>query len=168
VEVSTQKLRTKTLRNLEEIFKAATKIARGEIKHQRINGKMVPISLKQKRKWVRVAACVAQTMNKIASNIDEQEINAQFDELERLVKEDSQKGLERRRQNMLLDITKLKAKGWKPKLKPTNNNKNSQTPSNRTKAPPNSLQHIFPCMASSSSRVDKPSFHAKHFNDFFK
>lgn len=57
-------------------------------KTQRINGKMVPISLKQKRKLVRVAACVAQTMNKIASNIDEQEINAQLNEL---VKEDSQK-----------------------------------------------------------------------------
>jgi len=55
--------------------------------HQRINGKMVPISLKQKRKWVRVAACVAQTMNKIASNIDEQEIQAQLNELERLVNE---------------------------------------------------------------------------------
>jgi len=55
--------------------------------YQRINGKMVPIGLKQKRKWVRVAACVAQTMNKIASNIDEKEIQAQLNELERLVNE---------------------------------------------------------------------------------
>jgi hypothetical protein len=91
VKANTQKLRKRTLKNLEEIFRAAARVARGEVKHQRSDGKMVPISLKQKRKWVRVAACVAQTMNKIASNIDEQEINAQLNELERLVKEDSQK-----------------------------------------------------------------------------
>ena len=87
VKANTQRLRDKTLKNLEEIFTMAGKIARGKIGHQRIDGKMVPISLKQKRKWVRVAACVAQTMNKITSNIDEQEIYAQLNELERLINE---------------------------------------------------------------------------------
>jgi hypothetical protein len=36
---------------------------------------------------VRVAEHIAQTMNSIASNLDEQEIHAQLNELERLVNE---------------------------------------------------------------------------------
>ena len=87
VEASTQRLRKKTLNRLEEIFRVAAKIARGEIRHQRSNGKMVPISLNQRRRWVRVAEHIAQTMNSIASNLDEQEIHAQLNELEKLVNE---------------------------------------------------------------------------------
>jgi metal-dependent amidase/aminoacylase/carboxypeptidase family protein len=87
VKAETQRLRERTRSKLEEIFKVAAKMARGEIKHQRINGKMAPIRLDQRRRWVRVAEHIAKTMNSIASNIDEEEIHAQLNELERLVKE---------------------------------------------------------------------------------
>lgn len=69
VEASTQKLRTKTLKNLEEIFKAAAKIARGEIKHQRTNHKMVRITLRQKRRWLLVAGHTAQIIKNITNNL---------------------------------------------------------------------------------------------------
>jgi hypothetical protein len=72
---------------LQEIFKVAAKLARGEIRRQRINGKMVPISLNQRQRWIRVADHIAKTMNSIGSNLDEREINLQLDELEKLVNE---------------------------------------------------------------------------------
>jgi truncated hemoglobin YjbI len=87
VEAETQRLRERTLNKLEEIFKVAAKVARGEIRHQRINGKMVPIRLNQRRRRVRVAEHIARTMNSIASNLDEKEIHAQLNELERLINE---------------------------------------------------------------------------------
>jgi len=87
VKAETQRLRKRTLNKLEEIFKVAAKVARGEIRHQRIKGKMAPIKLDQRKRWVRVAEHIAKTMNSIASNIDEKEIQAQLNELERLVNE---------------------------------------------------------------------------------
>jgi hypothetical protein len=87
VKAEIQRLRVKTLNKLDEIFEAAANVTRGEIRHQRINGKMVSISLRQRRRWVRVAQHIALTMNSIASNFDEQEIHAQLAELERLVNE---------------------------------------------------------------------------------
>jgi hypothetical protein len=87
VKAETQRLREGTLNKLEEIFKVAAKVARGEIRHQRIKGKMAPIKLDQRKRWVRVAEHIAKTMNSIASNIDEKEIQAQLNELERLVNE---------------------------------------------------------------------------------
>ena len=87
VKTETQRLREKTVNRLEEIFKAAAKVARGEIRHQRINGKMVPISLKQRRRWVSVAKHIVLTMNGIVSNFDEQQIFEQLNELERLINE---------------------------------------------------------------------------------
>jgi hypothetical protein len=87
VKANTQKLRKTTLKNLEEIFRVAARVARGEVKHQRSDGKMVPISLNQRRKWASVAACVAQIMNSVASNLDDREIHAQLDQLDRLANE---------------------------------------------------------------------------------
>jgi hypothetical protein len=83
VEAETQRLRDKTLNTLEEIFK----VARGKIRHQRINGKMVQISLNQRRRWVTVAKQIVIIMNGIASNFDEQETHDQLNKLERLVNE---------------------------------------------------------------------------------
>jgi hypothetical protein len=68
-------------------FKAAAKVAKGEMRHQRINGKIVRISLRQRRRWISVAKHIALTMNNIVPNFDEQEIHAQLNELERLVNE---------------------------------------------------------------------------------
>ena len=87
VEAESKRLRENTLNRLEEIFNVAAKVARGEIRHQRINGKMAPIKLNQRKRWLRVAKHIALTMNSIASNIDEKEIQAQLNELERLINE---------------------------------------------------------------------------------
>jgi hypothetical protein len=87
VKTETQRLREKTINRLEEIFKVAAKIGRGEIRHQRIKGKMTPISLNQRRRWVKVAEEVALTMKSIASNFDEKETYNQLNKLERLVNE---------------------------------------------------------------------------------
>jgi methionyl-tRNA synthetase len=87
VEANTQRLRGKTRNYLEEIFIMAAKIARGKIKHQRINGKMVPITLNQRRRWLQVAAHAAETIKSVATNFDEQEIHTKLKELERIVDE---------------------------------------------------------------------------------
>ena len=87
VEAEAQRLREKTVNRLEEIFRVAAKVARGEIKHQRIDGKMVPIRLNQRKRWLRVAKHVALIICSIASNIDEKEIHTQLNELERLINE---------------------------------------------------------------------------------
>ena len=87
VEAESQRLRENTLNRLEEIFNVAAKVARGEIKHQRIDGKMVPIRLNQRKRWLRVAKHITLIICSIASNIDEKEIYAQLNELQRLVNE---------------------------------------------------------------------------------
>ena len=69
----------------------AARVAKGEIKHQRIKGKMVRITLNQRRRWLRVAEQAAKTIKTIANNIDEQEIYIQLDKLAKLVNEQTQK-----------------------------------------------------------------------------
>ena len=87
VRVNTQKMREKTLRTLEDLFDMAASIARGEIKTQIVKDRQVPISLKQRQMWARVAAYIAQIMSSIADGFDERSIDAQLDELERMVSE---------------------------------------------------------------------------------
>ncbi|MEA2090666.1 MAG: hypothetical protein U9O89_07950 [Thermoproteota archaeon] len=87
VEVSAQRLRKKALKLLEEIFRMASRVAKGEIKHQRINGKMAKITLNQRRKWLNIAEQAAKTINNIATNLNEKEIKAQLNMLERLLNE---------------------------------------------------------------------------------
>jgi hypothetical protein len=87
VKTETQRLRMKTINRLEEIFKIAAKVGRGQIRHRRINGKMLPISLNQRRRWVTVVKQIVITMNSIASNFHEKEIHAQLNELESLINE---------------------------------------------------------------------------------
>ena len=86
-EAHTQKLRRKLLKNLEEIFQQASKIVKGETKHQRIRGKMAKITLRQRRKWLLIAACTAETITMISENINEKEIKSQLEKLEKLVRE---------------------------------------------------------------------------------
>lgn len=95
VETSTQMLRDKTLKNLKEIFTAASRVAKGQVKKQRIDQRMVPISLRQRRSWLLVAGHTAQMMKKIADNFDEQEAKLQLDKLEKLVEEASSIGATR-------------------------------------------------------------------------
>lgn len=83
------KIRSKTLKNLKEVFDASSKIARGETKNQRINQKMVPITLRQRRRWLLVAGHTANIIKNITDNFDERQIDLQLNELEKLVKEAS-------------------------------------------------------------------------------
>jgi hypothetical protein len=46
-----RRLRNRTLSMLQGTFKVAAKVARGEVRRQRINGKMVPMSLNQRQRW---------------------------------------------------------------------------------------------------------------------
>ncbi len=85
VEANTKRLRNRVIKDLEEIFTMAAKIARGKIGHQRINGKLVRITLGQRKKWFKVAAQAAETIKSITTNLDEQEVRVKLEELEKLV-----------------------------------------------------------------------------------
>jgi len=87
VKVDTQRMRAKWMKSLEEIFNFAASLAKGEFKTQTVNGETVKVSMKQRQIWARIAAYTAQIMNSIAQGFDEREIDAQLDELERLVSE---------------------------------------------------------------------------------
>ena len=84
-EAELNKLRKALMKNLEEVFQTAGKIAKGKIQHQRINGKLVKITLPQRRKWLEIAEKTALTIQEIASNINEKELKAQLQELETLL-----------------------------------------------------------------------------------
>lgn len=98
VDINTQKMRAEMLDSLEEIFRMASSLARGEFGTQTEEGETVKVTLKQRQVWARVAAFVAQTMNSIAEGFDERQIDTQMDELERLIDEAKAKGKARRTQ----------------------------------------------------------------------
>ncbi len=85
VKVGVEKLRRKTLRRLHEIFQAAAKVAGGDVKHQRVKGKMIRIGVGQRYKWLQIARYAVEMMDSIKENFDEMRINAQLKELERLL-----------------------------------------------------------------------------------
>jgi len=87
VEADTQRVRKKTLDSLEEIFNLAVSLAKGDIQTQKVGRKQVKVTLKQRQIWARIAAYVAQVMNSIAHGFDERDLDAQLDELERLIDE---------------------------------------------------------------------------------
>ena len=87
LEKDIRRLRKKTLRNLEEIFTISSHVARGKMKHQRINGKMAEITLRQRRRWLLVAGQTALMIKNTATKFDEQEISLQLNELEKQVQE---------------------------------------------------------------------------------
>ncbi len=87
VEVAARRLREKMLKDLEEVFETSARVARGEVVRRRIDGRMVRITLEQRRKWLRVAEKAAKIIESVSINIDEREIYAQLDELSRLINE---------------------------------------------------------------------------------
>jgi len=87
IKFNTQRIRSKTLKSLEEIFDLAACLAKGEFKTQTVDGKTVKVTMKQRQIWARVAAYTAQIMNSIAQGFDEKEIDMQLDELERIIHE---------------------------------------------------------------------------------
>ena len=92
VETNIQRLRKNAIKHLKEIFTMAARVAGGQIKHQRIEGKMVRITLNQRRRWLRVAEQAAETIQKISTNINEKEIHNQLNKLAKLIDEASNKG----------------------------------------------------------------------------
>jgi len=91
VEKDIRRLRRKTLKNLEEIFTMSSHVAKGEVKHQRIKGKMAEITLRQRRRWLLVAGQTALMIKSTATKFDEQEINLQLNKLEKQVQEATNK-----------------------------------------------------------------------------
>jgi hypothetical protein len=85
VKLDSQKLRLKTVKQLEELFNIASAIARGDVKSQRVDGKEVLISLKQRQMWARVAASIAQTMSNMLKGFDERQIDEDLATLENLI-----------------------------------------------------------------------------------
>jgi len=73
VQIDTQQIRAKTLKDLNELFDLAMALAKGEVKTQTEDGKTVRVTLKQRQMWARVAAYVAQIMNSVASGFDEKQ-----------------------------------------------------------------------------------------------
>ncbi|MEM2261448.1 MAG: hypothetical protein QXW55_06260 [Candidatus Bathyarchaeia archaeon] len=87
VELCARRLRSKAFKSLEEIFNMAGRVAKGEIKHRRVNGKMVKVTLPERQIWLRIAEQAAEAMKSLADNIDEKEIQTRLNNIEALLKE---------------------------------------------------------------------------------
>jgi hypothetical protein len=98
IEINTQRIRVQTLRSLEEIFKLAASLAKGEFQTQTVDSKTLEVTVKERQLWARVAAYTAQVMNTIAEHFDERELDVQLIELEKLVNEAKAKAKDRKTQ----------------------------------------------------------------------
>jgi hypothetical protein len=87
VKLDSQRLRAKTVKQLEGLFDLASAIAKGKVKSQRVDGKEVLISLKLRQMWVRVAANIAQSMSNMLKGFDERQIDKDLTTLENLMNE---------------------------------------------------------------------------------
>lgn len=92
IRIDTQQMRLKTMGDLKELFDMAAGLARGDFGSQLVEGKQESISVKERQKWVRVAAYTAQVLNSITDKFDEREVDRELAELEKLVDEASAKG----------------------------------------------------------------------------
>ena len=86
-KVDTDRLRSKAVKGLEDIFNLASAFALGTYKFQYDKGKRQPITMKQRQMWARIAAYAAQIINTIANGIDERQIDKDLALLEKLVNE---------------------------------------------------------------------------------
>jgi hypothetical protein len=82
VHVDTQKIREKLLESLLDIFEDAVKLAKGKVSVDKQE-----LTLKQRQAWARVAAYTAQIIESVTKGFDEQKINRDLEELERLIRE---------------------------------------------------------------------------------
>jgi len=88
VDLDTQRLRRKTIRMLEDIFKIACDYARGKV--DRVtdeNGKARELTIPEKQFWARIAAYTAQIINTVAKGIDERQIDLDLDVLAKMIHE---------------------------------------------------------------------------------
>lgn len=87
VRTDTDRLRSKTIRRLEDLFDLASSFAQGHVKWQSIGGKSERVTVKQRQMWARIAAYIAQIMDTIANRVDERQIDKDLAELEKIVNE---------------------------------------------------------------------------------
>lgn len=80
------------IEDLKELFDMASSFARGDYKFQYHNGEREAVSIKERQKWVRVAAYTAQILTSVTDGFDERQIDRDLTELERLVSEARAKG----------------------------------------------------------------------------
>ena len=86
-KVDTDRLRSKAVKGLEDIFNLASAFALGTYKFQYAEGKREPITMKQRQMWARIAAYSASIIHTIANGIDERQIDKDLALLEKLVNE---------------------------------------------------------------------------------
>jgi methionyl-tRNA synthetase len=85
VEEGFERLRGRLFRNLEEVFQLSARVARGETRHRRVEGRLVQISSGQRRVWLRIAEETAKTIKQISENIDEKEVKERLREIRELI-----------------------------------------------------------------------------------
>jgi hypothetical protein len=78
------------MNELTGIFQMASAIAKGKVKTHIVDGKPVRYTLRQRERWVRVAAYIAHIIDAIARNFDEHELDLMLAEAERLIREAGQ------------------------------------------------------------------------------
>jgi predicted glycoside hydrolase/deacetylase ChbG (UPF0249 family) len=76
LQIDTQQIRFKVITKLEEMFDCAHALSQN-----------TGLRLREREKWARVAASIAQTINSVSAGFDEQKVNRDLDELEHLVSE---------------------------------------------------------------------------------
>lgn len=74
LQIDTQQIRFKLIKKLEEMFDCAHALSQNPI-----------MDLREREKWAKIAAYIAQTINSVSTGFDEQKVNREIDELENLV-----------------------------------------------------------------------------------
>lgn len=82
-----QRLRHETIARLDELFGFASLLASGQAQFTYCDGKRERVTIGQRKKWLKVATCIAQFMSMVAEGIDERQINMSLQELEKLLNE---------------------------------------------------------------------------------
>jgi hypothetical protein len=109
INVDTQKLRRKAIKQLDEIFSIACDYARGTIANVTEDGKERPLTIPERQFWARIAAYTAQILNSVAKGIDERQIDLDLDELARLTHEGKAKSEAKASQEAARDAEQAKA-----------------------------------------------------------
>jgi hypothetical protein len=76
LKLNTQQIRFKVIKKLEEMFDCAHALSRSR-----------RLDLRERERWAKVAAYIAQTINGLTTEFDERKVDRELAELERLVNE---------------------------------------------------------------------------------
>jgi hypothetical protein len=80
-------MRLRILRDLQQLFDMASSLAYGESRLGEEKPERKSLEMKQRQMWTRVAANVAQIITAVTEKFDDQKIDKDLDELERLLNE---------------------------------------------------------------------------------